>query len=116
LEKKPNITEKPPELEGIIQRILEIDAEARSITEAANNYRSEAEKNIILQKAALKKQYLDKAKKRIEVVASEEQRIADETFEISKENQRIKLEKLESDYKDNAERLTNEIYKRTITE
>jgi len=116
LDKKPNTTKTPPELEGIIQRILDIDAEARSITEAANSYRSEAEKNIILQKAALKQQYLDRAKKRIEIVAVQEQKIADEELENSKAHQRIKLDKLESDYKNIAERLTDEIFKRTIAE
>lgn len=116
MEQKPKgaAGEQPAELEGVIKRILDIDAKARSVTAEAQSMRLEAERNIAGQKAAMREKYRKEAEHRIGLVREEEERLAEEALERAKKGQAEKLEALNSAFAQNADRWAEEIYRRTI--
>ena len=106
--------EQPAELEGVIKRILDIDAKARNVTAEAQSMRLQAEQNIAGQKAAMREKYRKEAEHRIELVRADEERLAEEAMERTKEGQAGKLDALNSAFEQNADRWAEEIYRRTV--
>lgn len=116
MEQKPKeaVGEQPAELEGVIQRILDIDAKARSVTAEAQNLRLEAEQNIAGQKAAMREKYRKEAEHRIELVRAEEEKLAEESLAHAQEEQARQLDMLNQAYEKNAAGWVEEIYRRAI--
>lgn len=106
--------EQPAELEGVIKRILDIDAKARSVTAQAQSQRRLAEQNIAQRKQAMREKYRGEAEHRIELVREEEERMAEEALQRAREGQAQKLEALDRAFQENADRWAEEIYRRVI--
>lgn len=117
MEKKVNTFDQSTQssgLEGVIQRILDIDAQARDVTEKANCIRAEAEKNIAEQKQALKEDYLVKANQRIEKIKLDEKELAEESLKTAKLLEQEKMESLEQTVSENSNAWVDALYEEVI--
>ena len=105
--------EQPAELEGVIKRILDIDAKARSVTAEAQGQRLQAEQGIADRKKAMREKYREEAEHRIELVREEEERMAEEALQRARDVQAEKLEALDEAFRNHADQWAQEIYRRT---
>ena len=60
-------------MEEMIKRIIDMDRKAQEITEAARREKLESEKELVKRAEALKEEYLDRARRRIQINAETEQ-------------------------------------------
>lgn len=116
MDKNTAVTETPAELEQVIKRILDVDLKARSITNEASGRRADAERSILDKKAALREDYLNKARAKIEMIRETEEKAADAAIEESKAEQEELLAVLEEQYSKNKARYVNEIFDRIIAD
>ena len=100
------------ELEGVIKRILDIDAKARSVTAGAQSQRLQAEQSIADRKQSMRDKYREDAQRRINIVRQEEEKMAEQALARAREGQADKLEALDRAYREKADQWAEEIYKR----
>ncbi|MCI8554113.1 MAG: hypothetical protein HFJ80_04115 [Clostridiales bacterium] len=67
-------------MEAMIRRIIEMDQKARQITDAAEQEKTDSEKEIAERAAQLRDTYLKQARERISKNAETERRLADEEW------------------------------------
>ena len=65
-------------MEEMIKRIIDMDRKAQEITEAARREKLESEKELVKRAEALKEEYLDRARRRIQINAETEQTLLEQ--------------------------------------
>ncbi len=85
-------------MEDMIKRIVDMDKKAREITEAAEQEKAAAEKEIGEKAAQLREEYLSKARRRIQVNREMEQRIAEEEWAKTKVQYEEQMNRLNTLY------------------
>lgn len=114
-EKKAAVTQTPTELQEVIQRILDTDAEAKKITLEANSFRKQIEQNLAERKAEMRERYLKKARRRIEQMKEEEAELAKEAIAAAENAHKAELDLLEQQYAAHKEEWTNEMFQWVIS-
>ncbi len=67
-------------MEEMIKRIIDMDRKAREITDAAQQEKIDCEKEIARKAAQIRSEYLERARRRIQVNAEAEQTLADQEW------------------------------------
>jgi hypothetical protein len=101
-------------VEEIIGRILEIDELERNIIKNAENARAGAETIAIKRKEAFKAQYLERAKKRIEILKEAETVNAEEALKQRVEENTAQIKRLNAMFAQNADKWAEELFRRVI--
>lgn len=101
-------------MQEMIERIVEIDRKARQSTAEANELRISAEREIEEKKNILRAQYIEKARKRIEVLTLEEQKLSDEDFEVFDKLKREIMNSMEKRFNENGEKWVDAIVDRVM--
>ena len=84
-------------MEEMIKRIIDMDRKAQEITEAARREKLESEKELVKRAEALKEEYLDRARRRIQINAETEQTLLEQKWRKREEyyaEQTARLERL----------------------
>ena len=84
-------------MEDMIKRIIDMDRKAQEITEAARREKLESEKELVKRAEALKEEYLDRARRRIQINAETEQTLLEQKWRKREEyyaEQTARLERL----------------------
>lgn len=115
MENKIAVTETPAELEQVIKRILDMDDKAKRITGKAKEQQLEKERSIVKEKAALREQYLQQAKEKIEQLRITEEQLADTAIEEAGAQFDQQLAALEAAYEAGKAQWVEEIYRQTLT-
>jgi len=102
------------DLEYVIKQILEIDANARNITDSAMKERIGAEKEVEKKKKELHDTFMERAKSRIEVLKSDEVKIATEALANADALVKSNLFQLNRIAEEKSEGWINEIYNSII--
>ena len=114
MSKKDNAFLESQELDNVIKQILNIDSEARNLTENAKKSRVDAEQEIVKKKKELHNMCMERAKHRIELLKDEENKLALEALsnaDILVEKNLIQLNKIAEE---KSEGWINEIYNSII--
>ncbi len=99
----------------MISKIVEMDKRARGLSDQATQSRLDHEKEITLAKEKIKTDYLARAKERIRINRQSEQKKADETLKVLKEQNSQVIERLEDCDRKNHDKWVDEIYSRVIS-
>ena len=101
-------------MQDIIKKIIEVDHMAQKMTDDALALKGEAESSIEQDKKALHEQYIERAKKRIDVTSKTEDKFLEEALvEISSKYSGVTAI-LNENFDKNHDRWAEEIYKRVI--
>lgn len=101
-------------MQDIIKKIIEIDHMAQKMTDDALALKSEAESSIEKDKLALRDKYIERAKKRIDVTASTEEKFLAEALDEINSRYSAIASVLNGNYDKNHAQWAEEIYKRVI--
>ena len=101
-------------VEEIIGRILEIDELEQNIIKNAENVRAGAESTAARRKVAFKAEYLERAKKRIEIVREAEAANAEEALKQRVEENAAQIERLDAMFTQNADKWAGELFSKAI--
>lgn len=71
-------------MEEMIKRIIDMDKKAREITDAAQQEKIDCEKEIAQKAAQLRSEYLERARRRIQVNAETERTLAEQEWQKQK--------------------------------
>ena len=85
-------------MEEMIKRIIDMDKKAREITEAAQREKLDSEKEIAENAKKLREEYLEKARRRIQVNAETERTLAEQEWRRQKAKYDKQREDLEASY------------------
>lgn len=85
-------------MEEMIKRIIDMDKKAREITDAAQQEKIDCEKEIARTAAQLRSDYLDRARRRIQVNAETERTLAEQEWRRQKAKYDKQRETLENSY------------------
>lgn len=103
-------------MQDLLKQIVDMDQEARRITEAAQQEKINSEKEIAAKREQIRQQYMMKARKRIEGNEPKERAAAEADWEIiNKKNEEIS-KKLDALYAENGDRWVAEIVARVTGE
>ena len=98
----------------MIAKIIEMDKKAREMNEKAQKTKLSYENEVLLTKAKIKNDYLERANKRIAINQQTAQKRADEKLAAITEKNQAVVERLEKAYNENAEKWADEIVARVI--
>lgn len=101
-------------LQDIIKKIIEIDHMAQKMTDDALALKTQAESSIEQDKKALREEYIQRARKRIEVTAKTEEKFLEESLADIKAKYSGVAAVLNDNYSKNHAQWSQEIYKRVI--
>ena len=96
-------------MENMIKRIIDMDRKAQDITDAAQREKLEAEKEIAEKARALKEEYLERARRRIQINSETERTIAEQRWKKREQAYAAQREKLEQTYAARREELVKDI-------
>ncbi len=85
-------------MEEMIKRIIDMDKKAREITDAAQQEKIDCEKEIAQKAAQLRSDYLERARRRIQVNAETERTLAEQEWRRQKAKYDKQREDLEASY------------------
>lgn len=103
-------------MEDMISKIVDMDKKARDMTSEAQQSKIDYEKQIILTKEKIKNDYLERAKKRIEINRRTAQQKSDEALaQIEAKNAAV-IENLKKTHSENHENWVDEIVSRVLAE
>ena len=101
-------------MNDIIRQILQMDEQARQMTESAAELRLRTETSMEERRRAVREEYLDKAKAKVAQIEQTEQRMADEEFEqMEREYDRAFAELSEWEEKHSAE-WSEKLFRRAV--
>ena len=112
--KKENSFPESHELEDVIKQILEIDANARNLTENAMKSRVDAEQEIVKKSQELHNIFMERAKHRIELLKAEEDKLAGDALSNADILVDKNLTQLNKIAEEKSEGWINEIYKSIV--
>lgn len=96
-------------MRDMVSRIIEMDKTAREVTQKVKNEKLTLEKEIKDLKKKIRSEYLEKARKRIEINREAEQKFANEKIEILKKEKDEIFQRIKNQYDKNYENWTNTI-------
>ncbi len=108
------ITETPKELESVITAILEADAKAREITDAAEASKARTDSIIAEKTTGIQKKYQELAQREIEALRASAEKEAQTQLRAEEERQAEKLAQLEARFAAGKDRWTEEIFRQII--
>lgn len=88
-------------MEDMIARIIEMDKKARDMTDEAQKDKLADEQQVILKKETLKNEYLERAKKRIEINRQSARKKADKYLSVIEERDSTVIQELDKAYEKN---------------
>lgn len=97
-----------------INRLIEIDKKARTIVEDAESYRDSVVANLDKDVAQFRREYIEKAEKRIGIVREEESKVSGKAMENAKASLERKLGDLNKLWQERHEQWEDELYNRCI--
>ncbi len=103
-------------MQDTIRRILEMDEQARQLTEDASSMRAQAELSIEDRKRTLKEQYLNRAKEKISQIEEKEHGFADEEWEATVQKYQLIRQRLDDTCKRNFDAWVEQIVSQTIAQ
>ncbi len=98
----------------MIAKIVEMDKKARDMTEEAQKDKLDFEKKVIEKKENIKRDYLERAKKRIAVNQESAQKRSDAELKLVKERNSAVIARLDSAYDRNCDKWVDEIVARVV--
>lgn len=101
-------------MDDMVSRIIEMDKAAREITQKVKNERLTLEKEIKELKKKIRSEYLERARKRIETNKKNEQKLANEKIEAIKAEKTRIMQRLQKQYDESCDDLTNSIVRRVL--
>ncbi len=101
-------------MEDMISKIVDMDKKARDITDEAIKSKIDYEQQIIITKEKIKNDYLERAKKRIEINRQTARKKADERLKLLKEKNEAIIQKLERAYSENGDEWVDGIVSRVV--
>lgn len=101
-------------MNDMVSRIIEMDKAAREITQKVKNEKLSLEKEIKELKKKIRSDYLERARKRIEVNRETEKKFADEKIVAIENDKNKTIQKLKKQHKDNCEKLVDTIVNRVL--
>ena len=101
-------------MQDIIKKIIEIDHMAQKMTDDALALKTQAESSIEHDKKALREEYIQRARKRIDVTAQTEEKFLEEALADIKTRYSGVTAVLNENYEKNHTQWAQEIYKRVI--
>lgn len=96
-------------MKSIIKQIIEMDHQAKKITDAARQEKLNAERDIEKRAEALRAEYLDRARKRARINAETERTIADQKWRRIEARYKKQEERLQAVFDEQGERLAEEL-------
>lgn len=103
-------------MEDMISKIVDMDKKARDITDEAQKSKIDYENQIILTKEKIKNDYLERAKKRIEINRQTAQKKADEQLKLLEVRNGAIIENLDKTYSENCDKWVDTIVDRVINQ
>ena len=103
-------------MENIIKRIVEMDRKAKAITDAARQEKLEAEKEIAGKAAALREEYLERARRRAAINGETERTMAEQRWKKREAQYRRQMEQMQACYDAGFEQLADELVRRVLAE
>jgi Sec-independent protein translocase protein TatA len=97
-------------MQELIQKIIEVDREAQSITDKVKSAQKEIDKSIFDQRQKMRDDYIKRAKNRIDKIDEQEKKSADEVILATKDKFNDIIEKLDAEYANNHNRWAEEIF------
>lgn len=85
-------------MENMIKRIIDMDRKAQAITEAAQREKLDSEKEIAEKARALKEDYLERARRRIQINSETERTIAEQRWKKREDAYAAQMKRLEETY------------------
>lgn len=108
------VEKKGPDLNTIVDKLLDVDREAREILDAAQQYYDKMVEEIDTGKQKILKQYQDKANRHISDVRMVKRAEADEVIQEIRSNYDEIAEALETQYRQNRAQWEQELFARCI--
>ncbi len=99
-------------MKSIINQIIEMDHQAKQITDAARQEKLNAERDIEQKAAALRTEYLDRARRRAQISGENERTIAEQKWRRVEARYQKQEEKLQAVYDEKGEALVEELVAR----
>ena len=101
-------------MQDLMKQIVEMDRNAREITDSAQLEKVNSEKEILKKREQIRTEYLEKARKRIALNEPKERATAEAAWKIEKEKS-VKLSKhLDDLYRENGDHWVEEILERVL--
>lgn len=101
-------------MKNIINQIIEMDHQAKQITDAARQEKLNAERDIEKRAEALRAEYLDRARKRAQISNENERTIAEQKWRRVQARYKKQEERLQTIYNEQGERLVDELVARVL--
>ncbi|MBQ3928747.1 MAG: hypothetical protein II711_01470 [Clostridia bacterium] len=100
----------------MISRIVDMDKKARSMTDEAQKSKIDYEQQIIRTKEKIKNDYLERAKKRLEINEQNIRKNADEKLNALEVQNKTIIEKLDKNYSENGDKWVDRIVDRVVNQ
>lgn len=104
-----------PLMQDMIKKIVEMDEKARNLTEEVQKSKLDYESNIALAKENIVKDYLKRARERVNINQEYERKAAEEALENTKESHKKISQKLDEQYEQNCDKWVEEIFNRVVS-
>lgn len=101
-------------MKNIINQIIEMDQQAKQITDAARREKLNAEHDIEKRAEALRAEYLDRARRRARINSETERTIADQKWRRVEAKYKKQEERLQAVFDEQGERLADELVARVL--
>lgn len=108
--------EEVESMQDMISKIIELDKEERRINEEVERSIASSKDDLVEYRERIKKEYLDRARKRIDRNRENEKRIAQDHFEKIVKQQEEEIKSLEKISEEKMDQWVNEVVKRVIGE
>ena len=103
-------------MENIIKRIVEMDQKAKTITDAARQDKLDAEKEIAGKAAALREEYLERARRRSQINGETERTVAEQRWKKREAQYNRQMAKMQERYDAEFEQLADALVQRVLAE
>ena len=103
-------------MQNMIKQIVDMDRKAREITDAAQLEKVNSEKEVAEKREEIRKNYLERARRRIALNEPKEREAAEANWKIIQQKNAVVSQKLEELYQQKKEEWVNSIVSRVIGE
>lgn len=103
-------------MQDMLKQIIEMDEQARQITDAAQREKANTEKEILQKREDIRTQYLTRARARIEKNRPLEMSAAEKGWQVKEHKYQALSEQLDQKYASNGDKWVNAIVKNVIGE
>ena len=103
-------------MKTIINQIIEMDRQAKEITDAANREKLNAERDIEAQAESLRTEYLERARRRAQINGETERTIAEQKWRRTEKRYKAKEEQMQAAFEERREQLADELVARVLGE